>query len=142
MDNQENIMGSSGSLIVKVTTARGAIPIGDALVHVSYAEDNDGKILSSAYSDESGNTALISLPAPPKSLSMSPQGPSAARPYALYNIQVEAEGFYPQSYSNVPIFDSITSIQPVDLIPFSENENTDSKRYDPFVLFEVPRNNL
>ena len=142
MDNQENIIDSGGKLIVKVTTARGAIPIADALVHISSAENKDGHIISTVYSDANGNTPAVFLSAPPKNLSMSPQSPSASKPYALYNLQVEVDGFYPQSYTNVQIYYSITSIQGVDLIPLSENENTDSKRYDPFVLFNVPPSNL
>lgn len=142
MDNQENPLSSFGNLIIKTTTARGAIPISGALVHISYAEDNDGAIISSVITDKNGNTAPISLPAPPKINSMSPQSASSSKPYALYNVQAEAEGFYSQSFINVPIFDSVTSIQSVDLIPLSENENTDFKRYDPFVVFETPSNNL
>jgi hypothetical protein len=142
MDNQENALSSFGRLIIKATTARGAIPIGGALVHVSFAEENDGAIISSAFTDSSGNTAPLSLPAPPRMDSMSPQSAGAPKPYALYNIQVEADGFYPQSFINAPVFDSVTSIQGVDLIPLSENENTDFKRYDPFVIYETPSNNL
>ena len=56
-----------------------------------------------------------------------------AIPYATYNIDVEADGFYRQYFSNVPIYDGVTSIQPATLAPLAQNHNldrvTDGDRY-------------
>ena len=68
--------------------------------------------------------------APARSNSTSPGN---GIPYATYNIDVEADGFYSQYFSNVPVYDGITSIQPATLAPLSPNPNldriTDGDRY-------------
>ena len=42
------------------------------------------------------------------------------KPYATYNIEVEKDGFFHQSFTNVPLFAGTTSIQPVNLYPLTE----------------------
>ena len=108
---------SSGSLIVSVYSAGGAIPIPDALVTVRGSDKNSSGIISVLYSDESGNTPKITLPTPPAAES---ESPGYVKPYATYNIDVDKDGFYPRQFLNVPIFSGITSIQPVNLIPITE----------------------
>ncbi|MBE6679435.1 MAG: hypothetical protein E7598_02815 [Ruminococcaceae bacterium] len=110
---------SLGTLIVSVYTAGGAIPIEGALVSVRGANQNGSGIISVLYTDQSGNTPRISLPAPPASTSESPGG---ITPFATYNVEVAKENFYPKSFINVPIFAGTTSIQPANLIPKTEYE--------------------
>ena len=118
-----------GYLIVRVATALGAIPLTAATVtirtHLSDGEsegEGRGETLQILTTDESGSTPRIGLPTPPRSDSMSPYG---GLPFSTYNIDVEAQGFYPQSFSNVPVYDTITSIQPANLIPIAENGRPD-----------------
>ena len=108
---------SSGSLIVSVYSARGAIPIPDALVTIRGSDKDSSGVISVLISDQSGNTPKITLPAPPAAES---ESPGNEKPFATYNIEVDKEGFYPRQFLNVPVFSGITSIQPVNLIPLSE----------------------
>ena len=71
-----------GYMIVRVTTARGAIPIEGALVSVNNYdpefESGRGDVIAMYTSGASGLTERFALPAPPRSLSMSPGSSSAA----------------------------------------------------------------
>ncbi len=115
--NQESI----GFLEVAVKTANGALPIVGAKVNIyEYLPNNDGvggNLLYSVLTDEDGHTPKLSLGTKSKELSMTPGNEN---PFSVYNISVEREGFYNNRYINVPIFQGITSIQPVELIPLSE----------------------
>jgi hypothetical protein len=65
------------------------------------------------------------LEAPSGKLSQAPsQG--GILPYSLYDAEVFLDGFYRQEYTRIPVFDGITSIQPVNLIPLPANGQTDS----------------
>lgn len=113
-----------GYLIVSVFTARGAIPIDDALVTITYATPGTASPHAVLSTNNSGRTPKIELPTPPRNLSLSPTDhsavPAAPLPYALYNIEVVKEGFYTVKYVGVKIFSGITAIQNTDLVPVSE----------------------
>ncbi len=117
----------AGYIIVRVTTASGAIPLEDALVTVKEYESNQGEIISVQKTNSSGLTNKISLPAPPKPLSMSA---GRGKAYSSYNIDVKKDGYIPQQYINVPIFDGVTAMQNADMVPLPENGESD--RYDPY----------
>lgn len=127
--NNDN-SGGLGYMIVRVSTARGAIPLEGATVTVSnYApefEGGRGDVIAVYTTDRSGITPKIALKAPPRSLSMSPGN---GRSYQTYNVTVAKEGYYSQNYINAPIFDGITSIQTADMIPLPDNGQTDN--FDP-----------
>ncbi len=108
---------ATGTLIVSVYTAGGALPVPDAQVTVRFSDRENSGILTVASTDRSGNTPRIPLPAPPAASS---ETPGNAVPYAKYTIEVEKESFYPRSFSEVPVFAGVTSVQPVNLIPQSE----------------------
>lgn len=111
---------SGGYLQVQVTSANGAIPEEDALVLIfDYPEEGSGQLsnlLMTLRTDRSGQTPKVLLPAPPKSLSQTPGG---EKPYSAYNIEVSKDGFYGVEGVGVPIFDGVTSIQKINLIPKS-----------------------
>ncbi len=111
-----------GYLIVSVFTARGAIPIDDALVTITYASPGAVSPHAVLSTNNSGRTPKIELPTPPRDLSLAPNGTGATAPlpYALYNIEVVKEGFYAVKYVGVKIFSGITAIQNTDLVPVSE----------------------
>jgi len=124
---QSSILGGTGYLLVRVSTAQGAIPVPGATVtireHLSNPDENmRGTIIRVIVTDRDGRTERVPLPAPPRSDSMSPNGKI---PYASYNIDVEASGYYRQTFSDVPVFDAVTSIQPSLLIPIVQNGNQD-----------------
>lgn len=110
---------ATGTLIVTVFTANGALPVEGALVTVKGSSREDSGVISVVTTDRSGRTPRIALPAPPAAQS---EKPGTEKPYATYNIDVDKDNFFPQSYINVPIFAGTTSIQPVNLIPYTEYE--------------------
>ena len=122
-----------GFLIVEATTANGAIPIEDALIYIypssdtgAFPDDISG-VLYSLRSDSSGRSDKIALETKPRFLSLSP---SNETPFLTYNIYVKADGFYDSQKLNVPIFQGITSIQPVEMIPLAEYANPNSATPD------------
>ena len=115
-----------GYRVVKVSTARGAIPLEDASVNIRGAEKENSNVILSLRTDSAGRTERVALPAPPRRLS---ESPGAILPYALYSVDVFKEGYYDLHFNNVAVFDSITSVQPAIMIPMADNKYTDS--YDP-----------
>ena len=111
-----------GYIIVSVGSAGGAIPLPDATVRIfEYSPDSTGKngtLVTTLKTDRSGKTERIALGAPARSSSLYP---SKEKSYSTYNIEAYLEGYYPQQYINVPIFDGVTAIQNVNLIPIAEN---------------------
>lgn len=116
----------TGYLIVKVSTALGAIPIEGALVTVRSQEQKQSDVIYSLKSDRNGLTVKIPLSAP--SIKES-EAPGNTLPYSLYSVDVSKDGYIPLKLSNVAIFDSITSVQPATIIPLPDNKYTDS--FDP-----------
>ena len=114
--NQSN-NESIGYLIVKVSTARGAIPLENATVSIRGTPEQNSGILYSFETNQSGLTPKIALPAPRKSIS---QTPGNIPPYSLWNIDVFYKGFSTAHYTNVPVYAEITSVQNADLIPLPE----------------------
>jgi len=122
-----------GYLIVNVVTARGAIPVEGAIVTIrANSEFGDNGVLYSLKSDPSGATERIALPAP-LGHTLRPHEP--AKPYASYNIEIRKPGYTTVENVNVPIYDQLTSIQPVELVPEAE-----FKRYsdEPLRINVIP----
>ena len=107
-----------GYLVVRVSTARGAIPLENATVSVRGSDAASSGIFYSLESDQSGLTPKLPLPAPPRSIS---QSPSNEISFSLWNIDVFSDGFITAHYTNVPVYSGITSIQSAELVPLPEN---------------------
>jgi hypothetical protein len=106
-----------GYLVVRVSTARGAIPLENATVSVRGTSAQSSDIIYSLETDESGLTPRLPLPAPPKSNSLSPD---QSTPYSLWSIDVFKKGYVTARYESVPVYPEITSVQNAELIPLSE----------------------
>lgn len=132
-------MSGTGYLIVRVTTASGAIPLEDALVTIREYNQDNNDIVTVQKTNSSGLTERVALPAPPKFLSL---GSGRGKAYSTYYIEVQKENYIPQHYINVPIFDGITAMQNADMIPYPENGQTD--RYNPYTnnFYESENPNL
>lgn len=117
-DTQEGV----GYMQISVSSANGAIPLKDATVRIyEYNPEtvaSNGELVKTLKTDRQGRTELISLPAPPRSSSLYP---NSQKGYSTYNVEAYLNGYYPQQYINVPIFDGITAIQNIRLIPIAEN---------------------
>ena len=112
---------SIGYLIVKVSTARGAIPLENATVNIRGGTQDTSGILYSLRTNRDGQTERIALPTPPRSAS---QKPSDSPPYATYAIDVFLDGYIPLAFDTVPVFPAVLSIQPAVMIPQPEYAGT------------------
>ena len=108
---------SGGYLTLRVSTARGAIPLEGALVKIREGEASDSSVIYSLTTDRDGRTQKVTLPTQPISESSSPNG---SKPYTAYDIEVFKQGYIPVFFKDVPIFPSILSVQNAVLIPIPE----------------------
>ncbi len=141
MNNGQNT--GYGYMIVRVTTARGAIPLEGATVTIhNYDpefESGRGDVIAVYTTGASGLTERFALPAPPRELSMSPGN---GRSYETYNLSVTKPGYYQQYYTNVPVFEGITAIQNADMIPLPDNGQTDNFTVEDNMFFETENPSL
>ena len=120
--------GESGYLTVRVSTARGAIPLEGATVNVRGNEADFSTVIYSLLSDRDGKTPRVALSAPPAQSSSTPDDPT---PYATYNIDVFKDGYTPLFFHNVPIFAGVTSVQPAVMVPTGASEIHVDESYAP-----------
>lgn len=113
---QQETLENEGRLQFRVTTALGTLPVKNATITISLTEDPE-QIMGVLHTDESGRTAAILLPTPPIRYSLEP---SEVRPYAEYNILVEASGYEPVEISGTEVLPDVTAIQPVEMEPLEE----------------------
>jgi len=104
-----------GKLVVNITAAGGALPGADALVRIYGADDENYGAVYSLLTDIDGVSRALVLPAPSARSSESPGGVGPS--YALYDVTAVLEGYYPFKISNVAVFDGITTVQAINLIP-------------------------
>lgn len=123
-----------GSLIVILTTARGAFPLSGGEVRVY--ENESGALISTLRTDENGHTAVLSLPAPRRILSESPSQSGAAT-FSLYDIEAARSGFKTTRIKSVPIFDGVTSLQTVDMLSNSAENGSSGTNYDTQNTYEL-----
>ena len=109
----------TGTLQISVVSALGMSPISSATVTISYTGDPDSPI-ETLTTDESGQTPAITLEAPPRELSLSPE--ITEQPYSEYNIQVTAEGFETVLVSGSEILAGEYSLQPIRMNPLNVTE--------------------
>ncbi len=114
----ENSEGT-GTLQVNVISALGMIPVENATVTISYEGDPENPI-QILTTDNSGQTPVISLPAPPIELSLDPD--TTVQPYSEYNISVTAEGYEPVLVSGSELLADRLSLQPIVMNPLETTE--------------------
>lgn len=104
-----------GRLQVEVFGGSVALPINGARVEVT---DNNGNVVTEVFTNESGKTPNIELPAPPKQLSLEPE--DEVQPYSTYNVRVSADGFEDFEANGVQILADSIAIQRAMLSPSQE----------------------
>lgn len=109
----------NGNIRIKTYVADGALPVSDTLVKIYGTDDYNKDVKFSLITDSNGITEEISLPAPNKSYSTSPGATES--PYAVYNVELAKDGYYPKRIDNVPIFSDTTALLPIEMIPLSYN---------------------
>ena len=103
-----------GVVKTQVFTARRALPVEGALVRLCKLFPDSIYTISAQYTDQSGKTEGVSVPAMDQSFSQSP-GP--VDPYLNYRIYVTHPDYVTTIIDNVPVFENVVSIQSVDMVP-------------------------
>ncbi|MBQ8227670.1 MAG: hypothetical protein IJZ88_01515 [Clostridia bacterium] len=106
-----------GLLRVQVFGGNQFFPISGARVRVSLPLANGSDIQQfDGLTDINGVVDNIPLPAPPNSLSQTPD-PTQVRPFAYYTILIEHPRYASSRFLNVPVFSEVKSVQNVQLVP-------------------------
>ena len=118
-----------GKVRIRTYTAAGALPVEGSVVKIYGTDDYNKDVQYSLLTDSDGITDEISLPAPAKSYSTSPGAKES--PYAVYNIELTKDGYYPKRIDNVPIFSDTAALLPIEMIPFIYTDNGElSQQYN------------
>ena len=123
----------TGTMIIKTLTASGALPVEGTVVRVVGSEEQNRFVEYSILTDIDGSTQILTLPAPSRVYSEAPG--AAEAPYALYNIEISAPGYYTKKIYNVAVFDSIETIQEVRMIPIEIYKNGVTYPRDNLITF-------
>ena len=105
----------TGTLQVKTFASDRAYAVPSARIMVFLPLDSGNVTLYDGITDISGSSERIILPAPPRSLSSSPDN-GRALPYSVYTVYVEHPSFVRALFNNVPVFSGIESVQPVQML--------------------------
>lgn len=111
------MLDSNGSLRVRAYTAGGALPVKDAVVRITGAEEDNRMIAYSLVTDRDGQTESVVLPAPSINYSLSPD--PGELPYSVYDVVITAPGYLTRRINGLTIFSGINSLQTVNMIPGS-----------------------
>ena len=104
-----------GYIIAYVRTGYESSPVVGAAVRITAAVDGNRIIFASGVTDRNGASPRFRLPVPDISHSQSPE--PSIRPYSLFDVSVEADGFFNARSVDVPVFSGITSVQNFNMIP-------------------------
>lgn len=114
-----------GRLKINVFTGNEAFPVMSATVEVYDGES----LLFREFTDQSGAVSELTLPAPPAAIS---ESPGKVKGYSTYRVRVSHPGFNSVELENVPVFEGITSVQPVSLEPKSSSGTEIITETEPF----------
>ncbi len=117
-----------GKLAIRSYVAGGALPLANVIVTIRGASEENRDVQYSLVTDIDGLTPFINLPAPDKIYSQSPGNVG----YGLYDIEASAEGYYSKIIRSVAVFDGISTVLPINMIPSPIHENNE----------DYPRGNL
>ena len=121
-------MPYSGTLMTRVFTSRGELPVEDAAVSiVQHNANGRQQLVNIQTSDRSGNTLPITIETPDTQSSQSPGQPE---PFSLCDIWVERAGYQLLLIQNVQIFPNIATIQNLPLIPLANTGGRPANRVD------------
>ena len=129
----------SGTLKVEAFASDRAFGIPSARVMVFLELPGGNVAVFDGLTDVNGTTESVRLPAPPRSLSQSPQtGTNPKLPYAVYSVYVEHPDYVRAVFTNVPVFSGIESIQPVRMLAKAAG----LEEPEPIVVDETTLNTL
>ena len=124
-----------GYIKARIYTSQAQIPIEGAAFSVYKDEDGNSRLLGTRISDLEGETSVIAVNAPDKSLSES-QGNDT--PFATVDVRIDHPLYRTVYVKDAQIFAGEVSIQEVSLHPLDRNVPSDSRAE----RFDVPKQNL
>ena len=134
-----NTNSERGTLRVEAFASDRAFGVGSARVMVFLELPSGNIAVFDGLTDIDGQSDTVILPAPPRSLSQSPQnGENPKLPYAVYSVYVEHPSYVRAVFSNVPVFSGVESIQPVRMLAKASG----LPEPDPIEVDETSRVNL
>ncbi len=108
-----------GYLQIQVRTAHEAVPLNNAQIQIQAAA---GNTLYNLWTDENGDTPVVSLETKDKSFSQNPY--YNGTPFTGYHVLAEASGFDSLFVTDIPVFDQETAVLPVTLTPMQQMQRT------------------
>ena len=109
----------NGTLRVYTSVAEQAAPVTG--VHITVL-DESGAVLARLTTDASGATSDLELPAPDASYSLD-ENNRTVRPYAIYSILAEADGWQSQILDGVQVFDGQQTVARLEFLPATPADN-------------------
>ncbi len=129
----------SGTLKVETYASDRAFGVGSARVMIFLELPSGNVAVFDGITDIDGISDTVRLPAPPKSLSQSPQtGENPRLPYSIYSVYVEHPSYVRAVFTNVPVFSGIESVQPVRMLAKADG----LQEPEPIVVDETALNTL
>lgn len=122
--------GARGTIIVKLTHMEGRLPLRGATVELIGRGER--------YTTDRSGIVRISVSAPPKSLSLTPDPP--ARPYSIYSIRITAAGYVTRTALNIQVFAETSTIISENMIQLEATDATDKdSETPPHKLWQISR---
>ena len=113
------MLDSKGYLRIRALSAGGALPVEGVSVRILGADEYNRFTSFSLLTDRDGLTESLSLPTPSVGYSLTPS--PAELPFALYDVEIRADGYYPKKLIGVSVFPGIESVQPIIMIPIPKD---------------------
>ncbi len=107
-----------GYLIFQVnqeSPLEGVLPVPNATITLCKYMGDGYHITKTLTTNEDGKTDPVAMRTVSANLSQNPENDQV---YATYDAYIEAPNFLPASAEDIPIFEGITTLQPVTLIPY------------------------
>ncbi len=120
-----------GQLRIRVNSKSEGLPIANAKITISYT-GNPSQPIEEVTTDESGNSEVLTLDAPPLEYSMEP---SEQQPYAEYTIEVAAPGYRSINISGIDVLPEEMSLQNVEM-------DSEDAAGDPLENIVIPAHTL
>lgn len=107
----------TGTLVVRLVSARGTIPVVGATVTVFRSEADGDRLLYIGETDENGSSPTWTLPTKDRALSLEP---GTVSPFVNYTVQANAGGYIASQNEGVAIFGGVQTFQRVFMLPLPE----------------------
>lgn len=128
------VLSAKGYIQVRVYTSKAQIPLENAAIMITA---KDGSTIAMRVTNQSGMlNAPIAIDVPDLSAGQTPD--TGLIPFSVVDLYVWAQNYEAIEIKNLQIFPTITTSQPLEMIPLSEFPDS----YNKLEIFDTPRQNL